>query len=259
MKLNLLWSDILIWGLVLCLSAFILWKSRDPYWRRPWRQALSSGLSAAAAAVLMFYIGIGLIDSIHFQVTSPAGSELKSALDLLVRPLGEQTEASYSAPFANHLFTVSTIDLPSGEQVRGYPPLIYDHHNTHSIYVRSSIGIGLGLAVGLVGFSIFIACYRYSQRSGWRQILKNILLGKEFIAWRSIWLTFTFMWVIIFTCALLVAHYHIFGTDKIGRDVFYLTIKSIRTGLIIGTITTVFMLPLALFFGTLGRLFPRLD
>jgi peptide/nickel transport system permease protein len=42
---------------------------------------------------------------------------------------------------------------------------------------------------------------------------------------------------------------HPFGTDKVGRDVLYLTIKSIRTALIIGTVTTLFMLPLALLFG----------
>lgn len=50
-------------------------------------------------------------------------------------------------------------------------------------------------------------------------------------------------------------YFHLFGTDKIGQDVFYETIKSIRTGLIIGTLTTVFMLPFALFFGTIAGYF----
>lgn len=44
-------------------------------------------------------------------------------------------------------------------------------------------------------------------------------------------------------------YFHLLGTDKIGRDVFYLTIKSIRTGLVIGTVTTLVMLPFALLFG----------
>lgn len=51
------------------------------------------------------------------------------------------------------------------------------------------------------------------------------------------------------------AHLHIFGTNKIGQDMFYESIKSIRTGLIIGTLTTVFMLPFALFFGTMAGYF----
>lgn len=44
-------------------------------------------------------------------------------------------------------------------------------------------------------------------------------------------------------------YFHLLGTDKIGRDVFYLSIKSIRTGLVIGTVTTLVMLPFALLFG----------
>lgn len=44
-------------------------------------------------------------------------------------------------------------------------------------------------------------------------------------------------------------YFHLLGTDKIGRDVFYLSVKSIRTGLIIGTVTTLVMLPFALLFG----------
>ena len=32
--------------------------------------------------------------------------------------------------------------------------------------------------------------------------------------------------------------YHVFGTDKVGQDVLYLSLKSIRTGLLIGTLTT---------------------
>ena len=49
--------------------------------------------------------------------------------------------------------------------------------------------------------------------------------------------------------------YHIFGTNKIGQDLFYESLKSIRTGLLIGTLTTVFMLPFALFFGMIAGYF----
>ena len=47
----------------------------------------------------------------------------------------------------------------------------------------------------------------------------------------------------------LASAYHVLGTDKVGQDVLYLSLKSIRTGLIIGTVTTLVTLPLALFFG----------
>ncbi len=49
--------------------------------------------------------------------------------------------------------------------------------------------------------------------------------------------------------ANLAAAYHVLGTDKVGQDVLYLALKSIRTGLIIGTVTTLVTLPLALLLG----------
>ena len=50
----------------------------------------------------------------------------------------------------------------------------------------------------------------------------------------------------------LGAGYHVFGTDKVGQDVLYLSLKSIRTGLLIGTLTTLVMLPLAVLLGILA-------
>lgn len=46
--------------------------------------------------------------------------------------------------------------------------------------------------------------------------------------------------------------YHLLGTDKTGADVFYETLKSIRTGLIIGTLTTLVMLPFAVLLGMMA-------
>lgn len=50
-------------------------------------------------------------------------------------------------------------------------------------------------------------------------------------------------------------HFHAFGTNKIGQDLLYETLKSVRTGLLIGTLTTIFILPFALFFGTIAGYF----
>src|SRR5690625_5890933 len=44
-------------------------------------------------------------------------------------------------------------------------------------------------------------------------------------------------------------HLYVLGTDRSGNDVLYQAIKSIRTAWVIGTLTTVAMLPPALFFG----------
>ncbi|MDP1606164.1 MAG: ABC transporter permease, partial [Rhodocyclaceae bacterium] len=45
---------------------------------------------------------------------------------------------------------------------------------------------------------------------------------------------------------------HVFGTDKVGQDVLYLTLKSVRTALLIGTLTTLIMLPAAVALGLLA-------
>jgi len=53
----------------------------------------------------------------------------------------------------------------------------------------------------------------------------------------------------------LSAGYHILGTDKVGEDVFYQALKSIRTGLVIGTLTTLVMLPAAVLLGIMAGYF----
>ena len=60
---------------------------------------------------------------------------------------------------------------------------------------------------------------------------------------------FTIIAALIGAAANLATAYHVLGTDKVGQDVLYLSLKSIRTGLIIGTVTTLVTLPLALLLG----------
>ena len=45
------------------------------------------------------------------------------------------------------------------------------------------------------------------------------------------------------------------GTDKVGQDVFYLSLKSIRTSLVIGTLTTLVLLPLGAAVGIMAGYF----
>lgn len=42
---------------------------------------------------------------------------------------------------------------------------------------------------------------------------------------------------------------HLLGTDRVGVDILYQSLKSIRTGMIIGLLTTLLALPFAMFFG----------
>jgi peptide/nickel transport system permease protein len=48
---------------------------------------------------------------------------------------------------------------------------------------------------------------------------------------------------------MLSGYYHVFGTDRTGNSVLVFALKSVRTALVIGGLTTLVVLPLALFFG----------
>lgn len=51
---------------------------------------------------------------------------------------------------------------------------------------------------------------------------------------------------------------HLLGTDKVGQDVLYSTLKGIRTALIIGVFTSLIAVPFALLFGIVAGYFGRL-
>jgi peptide/nickel transport system permease protein len=55
--------------------------------------------------------------------------------------------------------------------------------------------------------------------------------------------------------ALKYPHRHLLGTDKVGNDVLYIAIKGIRTGMIIGGVTTLLVVPFAILFGVVAGYF----
>jgi peptide/nickel transport system permease protein len=50
---------------------------------------------------------------------------------------------------------------------------------------------------------------------------------------------------------------HLLGTDGVGNDVLYRTLKGIRTAFLIGGLTTIIVIPIALLFGMLAGYFGR--
>jgi peptide/nickel transport system permease protein len=72
---------------------------------------------------------------------------------------------------------------------------------------------------------------------------------------KAVWVTLFVVVSSTYTLFSLSAFYHVLGTDKVGEDVFYQTLKSIRTGLVIGSLTTLVMLPMAIVFGIMAGFF----
>ena len=97
----LLWSDVLIWLLVLAGFAFGLLSSRNPPLRAAWRRVGRSRTGMAAATVLVVFALVGLLDSLHYrprlesaQADAPVAHavEVLSALDALLMPLRKHNE-----------------------------------------------------------------------------------------------------------------------------------------------------------------------
>lgn len=119
------------------------------------------------------------------------------------------------------------------------------------------IGIGAGAAdvavdAGPQQRSLSVPVHRpgriVAMSQAWRHG-GDWLSGRTVFPWRAVWLTLSALALALSLTAALGAHYHLLGTDRTGNDVLWMALKSIRTALVIGTLTTLAMLPPALFFG----------
>ena len=255
MQLALLWSDWLMWTLAIIAVITVIIQRRQPSFRAACHYILRRKVAMVALVILLFYSAIGLIDSIHLKVTHlHSGAQIESLLDIALPSLASQPETSYSAPFSRHLYTKSVMTLPNGQQRQDYPALKHVSPQD-DILLRGMMGIFIGLMTSAIVTLLMLFCLsRYHQQNLMTEY-RTILSGKTEIAWREGILTMMVIFLMISTLLTLSSGYHVFGTDKIGQDVFYQAIKSVRTGLVIGTLTTVFMLPFALVLGTMAGYF----
>ena len=268
--LVIFWTDALIALLLLIVVVFCFYVRRKEHLRAPWRQVARNPLGMAAAVVLGAYLLIGVLDSIHFHpplATHPGeiqySTRVLSVFDLIATPLRERVEKTYSAPFATHLYAKETLTLADGRQIRDYPRLKYGgaHLNdpeTDRGYdivqtiVRASLE-ALAIWTLVAGLSIALLARHWHMR--WREGLKAVVGGRTELPWRVIFVTAGVLIGLAVVATQLSGHYHILGTDKVGQDVFYQSLKSIRTGLVIGTLTTLVMLPFAILLGIMAGYF----
>ncbi len=268
----ILWTDALIFLLVAMVLIFIARARRKEHLRAPWREVARSRMGMATLVVLFAYILIGLLDSLHFRLPLPeknqAGEteysiEVLSVLDKITAPLRMHDEKTYSAPFATQLYVKETVERADGSQVRINPRLTYGGAHLENpaaqrawdIAGLSVKGVLEGLLVWAVLAALLIAALARSRHISYISMLKSVVRGDTEVPWRVILITTGILIVLTALAAELGVKYHIFGTDKVGQDVFYQTLKSIRTGLVIGTLTTLVMLPFAVLLGIMAGYF----
>jgi len=167
--------------------------------------------------------------------------EIVSLLDLLFTHNIESTERTYSAPFATHEYTSSIVVDENGVTKQEYLPLkhVSDGNN---IVSESIFAIFIGLIIG--GSLIFVHMVWRKKRG-----------FKSELPWQTAYMTLLFLVVTFTWFYMLSYYYHVLGTDKVGGDVLYQSLKSIRTGVLIGILTTLIMLPVAIILGVSAGLF----
>jgi peptide/nickel transport system permease protein len=229
-----LWTDALIFILLVFVAGISFYFRGKEHLKRPLTTLKQSSTGMASLIVLLFFMTIGVLDSIHFKLQTQ-DNEIISVLDYLAAPLREHGEKTYSEPFALTLYNKEMIAQNDGSMRWDYPRLQFggshlenDAQKSADIFQKTTFGF-------FVGVGIFtILAFRLKIKS------KTI---------------FFVLITLSSTLIYLSNFYHVFGTDKVGEDVFYQTIKSIRTGLVLGTLTTLILLPLSLVLGILAGFF----
>ncbi|MDC4224663.1 MAG: hypothetical protein MPW15_10655 [Candidatus Manganitrophus sp.] len=157
-----------------------------------------------------------------------------SLLDVLADRLRKNTERTYSAPLATHAYAKETVEMPDGTQARLFPRLPYggahladpEKEWSRDVTFTALQGGLLGLVAALVVniHFLFLLSRRHGTEPG--ETAQAILQGKTDTAWRATLGTITFMLIVAGIAWSLSTRYHLFGTDKVGQDVLYLTLKS---------------------------------
>lgn len=264
--MTVLVTDALIFLLIGAICAYAYQVRRLPHLREPWKQIRRSRLGMCSLVVLSFFITVGVLDSIHYhpKIDDPdnpgkkiESTRIESVFDQLVSPIKNNTEKTYSSPLSAYSYLKETVQTESGQE-RVSPRLKFGGAHLDDpkaeripdifkqIFVGSLIGLLISaIIIGLISARLIKLGLTFTQ----------IKTGNTDTPWRTIFTTFTVMMVIISACANLANDYHLLGTDKVGQDVLYQSLKSIRTGLAIGTLTTLIMLPFALLLGTMAGYF----
>jgi peptide/nickel transport system permease protein len=200
--------------------------------------------------VLACFLVIGLADSLHYRArlsgaTAAYSPEVLSVLDLALTHLRERRERTYSAPLATRLYAREQMQV-DGRTVREFPRLAYGGAHLQSEAdlprdVAARIGMGL-LAAALAAVLIGLAVKRLRRR-------------RPGVPWRAAGGTLLVILAVALPVAFLARHYHVLGTDKVGQDVLYQALKSIRISLIIGMLTTLVLLPLGIALGIMAGYF----
>ena len=283
-KIIFLWTDIALFALLLVVLGYAWNVSRSPTLRATWARVARNTPAMCSAVVLLVFVAIGLLDSLHYQprlppvvtssstIASPGAGpsatassattataatapiyapKVMSLLDALLEDTAfARPEKTYSAPLAWLQYTKESILQEGGEPRRDFPRLRFGGKHLTAPDDQWGADVAkrllLGLLAGLlVACSLIVLTLSLVGRGATRQVWR----GETEIPWRAILMTTTLLCLLFGAVFGLASGYHVLGTDRTGNDVLWQALKSIRTAWVIGSLATVAMLPPALIFG----------
>ncbi len=255
-----LWSDVLVYLLLGAGTIVALYVRRHEHLLLPWRRVGNSSVAMVSLLVLSCFVLVGLLDTLHYRVALKEGNgyspEVLSVFDKLAESLRLDTEKTYSAPLAVTLYAKESTTDAEGHVLREYPRLKYGGAHLTDVTQRDSDvakRAATGALEGLLAGGLLIVFVRYAGcLIRWVPACAGMT---DFKKRRALIVAFLVIATLAGMTISLAAAYHVLGTDKVGQDVLYLSLKSIRTGLVIGTVTTLVTLPLALFLGVAAGYF----
>ncbi|HEY6966967.1 MAG TPA: ABC transporter permease [Burkholderiales bacterium] len=247
-------TDALVWLLVAATVAYALYCRRHAHLAAPWRRVFQSPAAMASAVVLAAFLAVGLLDSLHYRpkleqkAGEPAAyaTEVLSVLDSVLSHLRGRNEKTYSAPLATRSYAKEQIELPGGKQLRDFPRLRFGgaHLKDETEWADDVT------RRALAGFAVAVVlCF------GAGFLVKRLKTRAPDMPWQAAGAALCALLLLAGPAVALSTGYHTLGTDKVGQDVFYLALKSIRTSLAIGTLTTLVTLPVGIALGTMAGYF----
>ena len=247
-------TDIFFYIIFSSLILYINYVRKTPDLKQTWLYVFRNKTGIISAVVLSLFMITALLDSIHIKdkvynedkEEYIYSQEIKSILDIILLPIHKNTEKSYSSPFSSHLYSKETVKIDNKIEKRIYPKLLFKgNHNKYSEDNFNNIFLTSLLSIFKTFILVFSICLIFCRKNIFTRgfIFSFIQKNKVFLS------SLTMMIAVIFLLYDLGSQYYILGTDKVGEDVLYKSIKSIRTGILIGTLTTIVMLPFAIFLG----------
>ena len=267
-KIIFLWTDIALFALVATVLVYAGHVARSHALRATWSKVARSATAMSSAVILMAFVVVGLLDSMHYQPRLPAATgaspdaaaiyapKVVSLLDALLEDTAfVRPEKTYSAPLTWKQFTKESILQAGGEPVRDFPRLRFGGKHLDQpvvqwlgdVFRRLMAGLFAGTLVGLGLVVLAVLCISPGRPR--RDIAGEVWHNETDLPWRAMLVTTLAMCVTFGVLIGLASGYHVMGTDRTGNDVLWQALKSIRTAWVIGSLTTVAMLPPAIILG----------